>query len=109
MTFLPVTIRAVCDLQRNLAETTAAQYGARAYTSTVDLYREEQLDAVFIAVSPEHHPRLALEAFAAGLHVWMEKPPAMRASELEELLVARGDRICMVGYKKAFMPAASKA
>jgi predicted dehydrogenase len=68
----------------------------------------EKLDAVFFCVAAQIHPTLAREAFAAGLHVWMEKPPAMRASEVEEMIQARGDRIAVVGFKKAFMPATQK-
>jgi predicted dehydrogenase len=45
----------------------------------------------------------------AGVHVWMEKPPALRASGVREMIAARGDRICAVGFKKAYMPAARKA
>ncbi|MCA9877810.1 MAG: Gfo/Idh/MocA family oxidoreductase, partial [Thermomicrobiales bacterium] len=43
------------------------------------------------------------------LDVWMEKPPALRAAEVETMLAARGDRVCGVGFKKAYMPAAQKA
>ena len=66
-------------------------------------------DAVLLCVSAKLHPQLAIEAFGAGLHVWMEKPAAMRASEVEAMLAARGDRFCVVSYKKAFMPATRKA
>ena len=54
------------------------------------------------------HPTLAREAFDAGLHVWMEKPPALRAAEVQEMINRRGDRIAVVGFKKAFMPATQK-
>jgi len=108
MQFLPVELRAVCDANAELARRTAAQFGARHYAKTAELYRSEELDAVFLCVSPELHPELATEALAAGLHVWMEKPPAMRAAQVEELLRRRGDRAVVVGFKKAFMPAADK-
>lgn len=109
MNFLPVTLVAVCDINASLAEATARQYGATAYTSTRDLYAQETLDAVFIAVSPYLHPQLACEAFDAGLHVWLEKPPAIRADEVKEMIRHRGERIGVVGFKKAFMPGTEKA
>ncbi len=109
MNFLPVTLRAVCDANRPLAEATARQYGARAYHDAGEMYGKERLDAVFICVSPLHHPQLACQAFDAGLHVWMEKPPARRAAEVEEMMRRRKDRIAVVGFKKAFMPATQKA
>jgi predicted dehydrogenase len=72
------------------------------------MYQNEELDAVFLSVSPQLHPELACEAFDAGLHVWMEKPPAMRASEVEEMIRHRKDRVAVVGFKKAFMPSTEK-
>jgi predicted dehydrogenase len=108
MNYLPVTLKAVCDTNADLAKSTARQYGARAYDRSGEMYAGEDLDAVFLCVSPKLHPELACEAFGAGLHVWMEKPPAMRASEVEEMIRRRGDRISVVGFKKAFMPATEK-
>jgi predicted dehydrogenase len=110
MNYLPVTLQAVCDTNRPLAEATATQYGASGcYTSAAEMYRNENLDAVFLSVSPLLHPELACEAFDAGLHVWMEKPPARRVAEVEEMIRRRKDRIAVVGFKKAFMPATQKA
>jgi predicted dehydrogenase len=108
MQFLPVDLRAVCDPNEELARKTAAQFGARHYARAAEMYKAEELDAVFICVSPQLHPELAAEALAAGLHVWMEKPPAMRAAQVEEMLHRRGDRTVVVGFKKAFMPAVDK-
>jgi predicted dehydrogenase len=109
MNYLPVTLQAVCDTNRPLAEKTAAQYGAKGcYDNTAEMYRREKLDAVFLCVSPLVHPQLACEAFGAGLHVWMEKPPAMRASEVADMISHRKDRVAVVGFKKAFMPATRK-
>jgi predicted dehydrogenase len=110
MNYLPVTLQAVCDSNRPLAEKTAAQYGAKGcYDNAAEMYRREKLDAVFLCVSPLLHPQLACEAFAAGLHVWMEKPPARRASEIVDMIRHRKDRVAVVGFKKAFMPATRKA
>ena len=110
MTFLPVSLRAVCDIDLARAQRTAAQYGVTAcYADAAEMYQHEHLDAVFLSVSPQQHPALACQALDAGLHVWMEKPPAMRVAEVEEMLRHRGDRVVVVGFKKAFMPAAEKA
>lgn len=106
---LPVRLVAVCDLNADLGRRTAAQFGCRSYTSTADMYEKEKLDAVFLCVSPKAHPKLAIEAFEAGLHVWMEKPVAMRAYEVENMIAHRKDRIATVGFKKAFMPSTDKA
>lgn len=107
--YLPVELVALCDVNRELAERTAPEYGvSRVYADTAELYRNETLDAVFLCTGPVHHPRLASEAFDAGLHVWMEKPPAVHAAEVEEMIRHRGDRVGVVGFKKAFLPATEK-
>ena len=108
--FLPVELAAVCNRSnRELADRTAAEYNCRAYQDTALMYEKEGLDAVFFCVSAEAHPSLMKEALSHGLHVWAEKPLAMHAGEVEELIAGRGDLVAMVGYKKAFMPAVRKA
>ena len=111
MNFLPVNLRAICvkrDMER--ANITAAQYGAcSVYQNPLEMYEQEELDAVFICVPPQSCPDLVSGALDAGLHVWMEKPPATRASEVEEMIRHRRDRVAVVGFKKAFMPSAIKA
>jgi predicted dehydrogenase len=109
--YLPVRLRAVCDVNGPLAEKTARQYGAASYTSAAEMYKKEKLDAVFICVSPTLHPPLTIEALNAGLHVWMEKPPAAHAADITKMIQARdarGDRVVVVGFKKAFMPSTDK-
>ena len=66
------------------------------------------LDAVFICVSPRLHSELACEALDAGLHVWMEKPPSINPAQVETMIEHRGDRVAVVGFKKAFLPATRK-
>lgn len=107
--YLPVRLKAVCDVNGELAEATARQFGCRAYTDTREMYEKEELDAVLLCVSPRLHPRLTCEALEAGLHVWMEKPAAMRVHEVDEMIRCRNDKVVVVGYKKAFMPSTDKA
>jgi predicted dehydrogenase len=108
LTFLPVELVAVADIDIALAERTARQYGVHAYASATEMYAAESLDAVLLCVSPGAHPHLAIEAFHAGLHVWMEKPAAATVGDVDRMLASQGDRIAVVGYKKAFMPATDK-
>jgi predicted dehydrogenase len=110
MNYLPVSLEAVCDINRPLAEKTATQYGAKGcYSDALEMYRRADLDAVFLCVSPILHPQLACDALDAGLHVWMEKPPARRAAEISEIIRHRKGKVAVVGFKKAFMPATQKA
>lgn len=108
--YLPVELVAIADIDAERASTVARQFGARSsYRSAAAMYEAEELDAVLLVVSPQMHPKLTVEALNAGLHVYMEKPAATRAYDVEAMLAARGDRTVVVGYKKSFMPATRKA
>jgi predicted dehydrogenase len=107
--FLPVRLAALCDPNLNLAQAAAEEYGnPRCYSSTAEMYRNEKLDGVLICVGPSRHPELSIEALEAGCHVWMEKPPSVRAADLDPVISACGDHVAVVGFKKAFLPAADK-
>lgn len=109
MTFLPVRLQAFCDVNIDRAKVTAEQYGVKAcYSNMEQMFRNEELDAIFLCVPPRLHPELTCEALDAGVHVWLEKPPGMFASEVEEMIQHRKDKVVVVGFKKAFMPATQK-
>ncbi|MBC8235546.1 Gfo/Idh/MocA family oxidoreductase [bacterium] len=109
MTHLPVSLHAICDINLQRAKVTASQYGVKnVYASSREMYQNEDLDAVFLCVSPQLHPELVCEAFDSDLHVWLEKPPAMRAKEVEKMIRHRKDKVAVVGFKKAFMPSTQK-
>jgi len=91
LAYLPAELRGICDLDADLAQQTASQYGCRPYGSLEEMAREESLDGVLLAAGPRAHPALAREALEAGLHVWMEKPPSFRAEEIKPLLEKRGE------------------
>ena len=109
LTFLPIRLKAFCDLDIDRARITAEQYGVKAcYPSMAEMFRNEELDAIFLCAPPRLHPELTCEALDAGMHVWLEKPPGMFADEVREMIRHRKDRVVVVGFKKAFMPATQK-
>jgi predicted dehydrogenase len=72
---------------------------------------DARLDGVIVSVGPQVHSKVAIDAMGAGLHVFLEKPPAMCTADVEE--VARTSRmtgrVCMTGFRKRFMPALQRA
>ncbi len=108
MNYLPVDIVAVCDINFTIANLTAKQYGCHSYCDTKEMYINEVLDAVFISVGPSLHPRLVCEALDAKVDVWVEKPIAVRASEVLMMMEHSKENIVVVGLKKAFMPSCDK-
>jgi len=109
LNFLPVELVAICDPATESGAAAARQYGARHHASMEQMLAAETLDAVLLCVGPHQHPELAVRAFDAGLHVWMEKPAAARSADVQAMIDRRGDRVAVVGFKKTFMPATVKA
>ena len=119
LNYLPVDLLATCDIDPGRAQAYAQTFGAqRAFTSFDDLLAwapEAGVEAVLLVLGfrdglPQYRD-FAVPAMERGLHVWMEKPPASTAGEVEDMLAAqrRSGRTVQVGYKHYFFPALVKA
>ena len=71
---------------------------------------DDSVDAVVIATPVPTHYELAKQALEAGKHVFVEKPPAMRASEMEELVSLAEERglVLMPGHLLLYHPGLRK-
>jgi predicted dehydrogenase/threonine dehydrogenase-like Zn-dependent dehydrogenase len=95
---------------------TASHYGrrygfARATTDTDSLFAAEDTDVVVIATRHDTHSRFVLQAFGAGKHVFVEKPLAVTAAQIDAIAAAwtasgaPGNRpLVMVGFNRRFAP-----
>jgi predicted dehydrogenase len=79
-------IRAVCDLDEELARHRATEWGAaRHYTELDALLADPEVDAVEI-LTPHHlHEAHASAALRAGKHVSLQKPPTRTLEEFDRL------------------------
>ena len=101
----------LCDLDEEHLGSLAARYpSARATTNFEDLLADDELDAIVIATPVPTHYSLAKQALNAGKHVFVEKPPAMRAAEMDELvaLAVERDRVLMPGHLLLYHPGVLK-
>jgi predicted dehydrogenase len=101
----------VCDIDRSQHAGLAEQYPSSRITSSVDeLLADDSVEAVVIATPVPTHYELARRALEAGKHVFVEKPPAMRAADLEELceLAEERGRVLMPGHLLLYHPAVEK-
>ena len=92
-----------------------AEYGtrypqARVTGSFDEAIADDTVDAVVIATPVPTHHALAKQALEAGKHVFVEKPPAMRGEEMEELvaLAQAGNRVLMPGHLLLYHPGLRK-
>ena len=90
-----IDVVAVADIDEKKAQTLADQVKtAKPYASAEALINDDAVDAVVLALPACARTELALQAFAKGKHVLTEKPVAMNAAEVEQLIAARGDLVC---------------
>jgi predicted dehydrogenase len=104
-------LAAICDHDAALRERAAARYPhARVFEDIDDLLSSGAVDAVVIATPVPTHYSLARSVLAAGLHAFVEKPPAMRAGEMEELvaLAEECDLVLMPGHLLLYHPGVQK-
>ncbi len=101
----------VCDLSPELLERSAARYpDARATADYDELLADTTLDAIVVATSVPTHYALAKQALLAGKHVFVEKPPATTAAEMDELvaLATERDLTLMPGHLLLYHPGVLK-
>jgi predicted dehydrogenase len=82
-------VAAIADVNQAAAQRIADKYKIPAvYASVAQMLKAEKLDAVSVITPNKFHKPLALQALAAGKHVFCEKPPAMSAAEIRAMAAA---------------------
>jgi predicted dehydrogenase len=105
------TLTWLCDLDEELRSMFAARYpGAQVTGSFEEMLADPALQGVVIATPVPTHYALAKQALEAGKHVLVEKPPAMRATEIDELVAIANERdlVLMPGHLLLYHPAVRK-
>jgi predicted dehydrogenase len=86
-------VAAVCDLSADRrALATRRHPSVAAVSDPLDLIRDPGIDAIVIATPVSSHYQLAMDALAAGKHVWVEKPLTLNSMQAERL-VDEADRV----------------
>ena len=102
-----LTLTAVCDTsQERLHHAEAAAPGVATTTSAEALLERDDVDLVVVSTPPSTHATWALRAIAAGRHVVVEKPFAIRTAEADEVLAAAADAqlLAVVYQNRRFDP-----
>ena len=101
----------ICDAAEARRDLFARRFpNALATASYDELIADPEVEAVVIATPVPTHYALAKQALEAGKHVFVEKPPAMRADEMAELVALAESRglTLMPGHLLLYHPGVQK-
>lgn len=103
---------AVASRTQEKADAFGAKFLAtKAYDSYATLFQDEQVDIVYIATPHDSHVSLAIEAMNAGKHVLCEKPLAVNAKQVQQMIEAAqaNDVFLMEAFWSRFNPSIEAA
>ena len=99
---------AVADLSQERLDAIHKRFPSLRVTADYrELLDDSTIDAICIVTPVKTHRKLAEEAFAAGKHVFVEKPLAQSVSDAEAIVRARdrAGKTLMVGHTFVYNPA----
>ena len=104
-----VELTACADIRPERAAAMAEKYRLHAYNSLEQMLDNEQIDVLHICTPHYLHVPMAEEAHRRGIHVFMEKPPAI-SREQQQALFALEDGGARVGvcFQNRYIDAAKK-
>ena len=96
----------LCDSDPGKSDFATRYPQARFTTDFDEMLADDSLDSVVVATPVPTHFELARRALQAGKHVLVEKPPAMRGPEMDELVQVAdaGERVLMPGHLLLYHP-----
>ena len=107
-----VKIVALCDIwEENLSESKIKRYVAgfegkalRTYTNVDRMFREQEMDALYVAIPPGCHNGEIVRAAQAGIHVFAEKPMSLYLDEAMEMdqAIRTGGVLSTVGFQSRY-------
>lgn len=103
-----VRVEALCDLDAPQAAACADLFphDVRIFDDYRKLLEIDEIDAVLISTPNNTHKQIALDAFAAGKHVFCEKPLANTLGDCDEIITAaeRAKKFLQVGLVYRYSP-----
>jgi len=99
-------LAAVCDMDKERADTFSRNFHVPGYASFETLLKKEKLDGVTICTPASTHFSMASQALAAGMHTFVEKPMTTTVKDGEMLMEAakNANRTVTVGFIERFNP-----
>jgi scyllo-inositol 2-dehydrogenase (NAD+) len=102
---------AVCDMQEDLAQTTAKELGCAYYTDIRKMLENKDIDAVCVATPTAYHVDPVTAVTEAGKPLFCEKPLADNLDDTLKLaqLIKDSRILCQIGFQRRFDPPFAEA
>ncbi len=100
-----IEVVAVSDVDAERVEAAKTEFGIdTGYTEMRELFADERIDGVVLALPNPLHRAASIEAMEAGRHVLVEKPVASFVQDAQAMIEARDrtGKTLMVGYNQRF-------
>ena len=106
-----IQVTAAVDLNAEKAQAYATETGGTAFTSLDEALEKGDFDAVDLMLPHDLHEAAALQCFAAGKHVLLEKPMALELDACERIIAAAraAGTVFMVAENAQYWPEIVKA
>lgn len=85
---LPWVIAAAADPRPHATAAFQAEFGGQVYADALELCRDSDVDAVYIATPPWMHLEHTLAAAKYGKHIIVEKPMALSLADCRKMVMA---------------------
>lgn len=95
---------AYADIKPERTRHFANQYGGNAYSTLEEMLDKEKIDVLHICTPHYLHVPMAVYALERGIHVFMEKPPVISGSQLEELKTVKSDKRLGICFQNRYNP-----
>lgn len=101
-----VDLVAMCDRNIERGRQIADEYGCAFYNDHNTMLREAQADVAVILTTHPSHMDIALDCFAAGCHVLVEKPMTVQIRDADRMIDAAAKAGVQLGvcFQRRYMP-----
>ncbi|MBO9600349.1 MAG: Gfo/Idh/MocA family oxidoreductase [Cohnella sp.] len=101
-------LAAACDVSSERLSQAKAEWGDRVklFDSPESMFRSGVVDGVIVCTPHYEHPKQAIEAFAHGLHVLVEKPAGVYTKQVREMneAAAKSGKVYGIMYNQRTNP-----
>ena len=99
-------VQVVCDLSLGAAEAAAKRFNVPQFVTDYTKLLDSDIDAVLLCHG-DPKTEVALAAFEAGKHVFIEKPVCFSLQEIDSMIAAqkKAGKVAQAGYMKVHDPA----